>query len=67
MRLLPVSFLFALCATGIAGVAAKDDGKGNAAKTTVFNGVEVPPMVDIEGQSFNETIQEGWWLVKHHS
>jgi hypothetical protein len=67
MRLPAVSFLFALCAMGIAGAAAKDTEKGSAVKTTVFNGVDVPPMVDIEGQSFNETINEGWWLVKHHS
>jgi protein disulfide-isomerase len=59
MRLLSLSLLFALSATAIADPAD--------VQPTVFNGVEVPPMPQIEGENFNGTIKDGWWFVKHHS
>jgi len=34
---------------------------------TIFNGVEVPPIPDIDGSKFNATIKDGYWFVKHHS
>ena len=68
MRLPTTSLLFALCATAIRGSAAKvDASKSTAREPTVFNGVEVPPIPEIEGSKFNDTVKDGWWLVKHHS
>lgn len=32
-----------------------------AVEYTVFNGIEVPPMKDIKGEDFAETIKEGYW------
>lgn len=37
--------------------AAEDD----EVKYTTFNGIDVPPMVDIDGKKFAETIQDGYW------
>ena len=34
---------------------------------TIFNGVEVPPLPDIDGEKFNSTVKGGYWFVKHHS
>ncbi|EEQ91984.1 hypothetical protein RJZ56_003691 [Blastomyces dermatitidis] len=34
---------------------------------TVFNGVEVPPMKQLNASTFDESIQEGYWFVKHFS
>ncbi|KIW17202.1 protein disulfide-isomerase domain [Exophiala spinifera] len=40
---------------------------GEAVEYTVFNGIKVPPMVEIEGSKFAETIKDGYWWVKHYS
>jgi hypothetical protein len=34
---------------------------GEAIDYTVFNGIKVPPMVEIEGGKFAETIKDGYW------
>ncbi|OJD15562.1 hypothetical protein AJ78_04185 [Emergomyces pasteurianus Ep9510] len=34
---------------------------------TIFNGVEVPPMKQLDASNFDETIKEGYWFVKHFS
>jgi protein disulfide-isomerase len=34
---------------------------------TVFNGVQVPPMKEIEGDKLAETIKDGYWWVKFYS
>lgn len=34
---------------------------------TIFNGVEVPPMPEIDGEKFNTVTKDGYWFVKHHS
>ena len=34
---------------------------------TTFNGIQVPPLKEIEGDSFAETIKDGYWFVKHYS
>jgi len=34
---------------------------------TIFNGVEVPPIPEIDGTKFNSTVKDGYWFVKHHS
>lgn len=71
MRLLPISLLFALCGAAMASTlekrAEEKVSDSDAVKPTVFNGVEVPPLTQIEGQNFNTTVKDGWWIVKHHS
>lgn len=34
---------------------------GEAIEYTVFNGIKVPPMIEIEGDKFKETIADGYW------
>lgn len=34
---------------------------GEAADYTIFNDVRVPPMLDIEGDKFDETVKDGYW------
>ena len=36
-------------------------------KPTIFNGVEVPPIPEIDGEKFNTVVKDGYWFVKHHS
>ncbi|KAK2753400.1 hypothetical protein FQN55_003529 [Onygenales sp. PD_40] len=44
-----------------AGVPASPD------ESTVFNGVSVPPMKQLNGDNFDQSIKEGYWFVKHFS
>ncbi|KAH7384822.1 thioredoxin-like protein [Cadophora sp. MPI-SDFR-AT-0126] len=44
---------------------AEDAADGPA--PTIFNGVEVPPITILDGETFNATVKEGLWFVKHHS
>ena len=34
---------------------------GDAVEDTIFNGITVPPLKEIEGDKFAETIKEGYW------
>lgn len=81
MRLLPISLVFALFTSAVVGAPTEDtsaavkprEEKAAGSSTdvedtsTTFNGVQVPPMLDIEGASFKEQIKDGYWFVKHHS
>ncbi|KAI9798762.1 MAG: hypothetical protein M1833_004592 [Piccolia ochrophora] len=40
---------------------------GKRPSTTVFNGVEVPPMPDLNGDKFEEEVKDGYWYERHHS
>ncbi|OAP60400.1 protein disulfide-isomerase domain [Fonsecaea erecta] len=40
---------------------------GDGVDYTVFNGIKVPPMKEIQGDEFAETIKDGYWWVKHYS
>ena len=43
-------------------VAGETPAEGGEAVTyTTFNGIQVPPMVEIEGVKFEETIKDGYW------
>ena len=42
-------------------------GTKEAVEYTTFNGIHVPPMPDITGDDFAETIKDGYWWVKHYS
>jgi hypothetical protein len=37
---------------------------GETVDYTVFNGLKVPPMIDIEGDKFAETVEEGYWYCR---
>jgi protein disulfide-isomerase len=80
MRLLPISLLCSLFATAIIADSsekilpstdiagdASDEGSADGPEPTVFNGIQVPPLPDIEGEKFNTTVKDGYWFVKHHS
>lgn len=43
------------------------DTKDAQAGYTTFNGMKVPPMTDIKGPDFADTIKDGYWWVKHYS
>jgi protein disulfide-isomerase len=50
------------------GPATKEETKAeDVPETTIFNGVEVPPIPVLDGENFNTTIKDGYWFVKHHS
>lgn len=36
-------------------------------QSTIFNGVEVPPIPEIDGEKFASTVKDGYWFVKHYS
>lgn len=36
---------------------------GETEDYTIFNGVKVPPMVEIEGDKFAETVKDGYWYA----
>ncbi|KAI9783164.1 MAG: hypothetical protein M1816_001486 [Peltula sp. TS41687] len=42
---------------------AEDDG---GPKYTRFNGIEVPPMKELNGD-FDKDVKEGYWFIKYHS
>jgi protein disulfide-isomerase len=43
--------------------ADRPAGDGEAVEYTVFNGLNVPPMIDIEGDKFAETVKDGYWYA----
>ncbi|RVX67270.1 hypothetical protein B0A52_09307 [Exophiala mesophila] len=49
------------------GRAVSGDSAGDAGDYTIFNGIKVPPMKDIQGPEFQSTIKDGYWWVKHYS
>jgi protein disulfide-isomerase len=83
MRLLPVSLLFTLFASVVIAEApeqplrvadvpgeispASEESVDEGPQSTVFNGVEVPPLTVLDGENFNTTVKDGYWFVKHHS
>ena len=30
---------------------------------TIFNGAEVPPMKELDGQTFDEDVKDGYWYI----
>ncbi len=48
-----------LAKDAVSGETAAEGGE--AVDYTVFNGIKVPPMVEIDGSKFDETIKEGYW------
>lgn len=82
MRLLPVSLLCALfssvviaepiekplgvpdISTPVAETPVEDE---DTVKGTLFNGIQVPALPEIPGETFYATVNEGYWFVKHYS
>ena len=40
---------------------------GEGADFTIFDDIKVPPMKEIQGDEFAETIKDGSWWIKHYS
>jgi protein disulfide-isomerase len=48
--------------------AETSDGEAvEGEKPTIFNGISVPPLIEIEGEKFNTTVKDGYWFTKHYS
>ena len=47
--------------------ATKEEDAEVLLPPTIFNGVEVPPIPEIDGTKFDATVKDGYWFVKHHS
>lgn len=76
MRVLPI--LYTLFASSVIAqssgdtaekkeVTADAEDAADGPPPTIFNGVEVPPITILDGETFNATVKEGLWFVKHHS
>lgn len=46
---------------------ASEESVEEGPRSTIFNGVKVPPIPDIEGERFATTVKDGYWFVKHYS
>ncbi|KAL4950538.1 thioredoxin-domain-containing protein [Aspergillus filifer] len=44
---------------------AESDASGPA--STLFNGVEVPPMKELTPDNFEESVKDGYWFIKQYS
>lgn len=83
MRLLPVTLFCALFSSVVIAESAEkvvgttegssdspqaaDEAPEDVPQPTIFNGVEVPPLPEIDGSVFTNTVKSGYWFVKHYS
>ncbi|KAH6673784.1 hypothetical protein B0J14DRAFT_512544 [Halenospora varia] len=74
MRFLSIPLLCALFASVVTAdssespeVPGEISEDNDGPEPTVFNGVQVPGLPIIDGETFNETVKDGYWFVKHHS
>lgn len=51
-----------LAEEAVHGETPADDG--TSGDYTIFDGLKVPPMIEIEGDKFAETVKDGYWYVK---
>ena len=58
-----------LGAVGIPGeiTPGSEESLDEGAQPTIFNGVEVPPLLEMDGEKFSTSAKDGYWFVKHHS
>ena len=47
------------------GAAPLPENAGDG--STIFNGINVPPMKELEGHKWEEQTKDGYWFVKHYS
>ena len=47
--------------------AGATNSEAVSSKPTKFNGIEVPPMKELTGESFDQETKNGYWFVKHFS
>jgi hypothetical protein len=52
----------AVLAKEVAGETLAEDGE--AVDYTIFNDLKVPPMIEIEGDKFAETVKDGYWYAR---
>ena len=62
------SALSAICAVGALAIPQEagkdaDTPKDDAPKDTIFNGVKVPPMKELDGETFGKATKNGYWYV----
>jgi hypothetical protein len=53
----------AVLAKEVTGETLAEDG--GAVDYTIFNDLKVPPMIEIEGDKFAETVKDGYWYADH--
>lgn len=47
--------------------AGATNSEALSASSTVFNGIKVPPMKELDGKDFEKETKDGYWFVKHYS
>ena len=50
-----------LAEEAVTGETPVEDGE--AVDYTIFNDLKVPPMIEIDGDKFAETVKDGYWYV----
>lgn len=50
-----------------AAAAGATNSEDASSSPTIFNGVKVPPMKDINGEEFEQETKDGYWFIKHYS
>lgn len=58
------AFTSALTATADTSVSGSNQESDSF---TVFNGIQVPSILELEGKKVNDRIQDGYWFIKHYS
>lgn len=62
MRLLPLSLLF-WAASALAADVEYDEEEYPVLETTYFNGVAVPPLLDLTPQTWDQELNSSRWLM----
>ena len=44
--------------------SGSSNGEAQAGAPTIFNGIEVPPMQDLAGETFDAETKDGYWYAK---
>lgn len=47
----------------IKATSTKEAEAESTIKSTIFNGVEVPPLQELSGETLNKDIKQGYWFV----
>lgn len=63
MRLLPLSLLFGAAATALAAAVTNDDEFPAVLETTHFNGIAVPPMLELSPETWEQEMNNTKFLM----